>query len=377
MHLPLITRLTVALALFTTACGGTEDDGAATTVATTPATPDDVRADSSSSPADTAEPTPTESPTTTSSATSSTATSIPATTVPPATTTTTTTSTPTTTSTTTPPVPCDQSATDIRTPSGRRVVLRNEGIETAAPTVLVIHGFTGTPSGIERVSDLTATANAAGVAVAYPEGTPVAPEGFGWNTGAAEFATEGVDDGAALVEMLAALVATGCVDPSRVTITGESNGAGMTLAALCDPRLAGAFRSAVMVIPAVDEGVLARCGDALDTSIPLVAVAGRIDRTAPFDGGNGLLAQPVWFGRVAANRGCAGLDAPVALTETVDRYATSDCTPCTELLVVADGPHTWPGTPIGTAGLRPGTFDLNRRIIADVLAPAPDCLSGR
>ena len=48
---------------------------------------------------------------------------------------------------------------------------------------------------------------------------------------------------------------------------------------------------------------------------------------------------------------------------------------CTELFTVADGPHTWPGTQIGNGGSTPGTFDLNRRIVADVLATEPGCLS--
>lgn len=255
--------------------------------------------------------------------------------------------------------------------------LRAAGIVSAAPTIIVMHGFTGTPTGIERVSDFTAAANAAGIAVAYPRGTAVGPSGFAWDTGASVFASTGVDDVAALVDMIDALVATGCTDRDHITITGESNGAGMTLNAVCDPRLAGAFRSAVMVIPAIDEGVLARCNGTTDQHTPIIAVAGQVDRTAPIDGGNGLLPQMVWFEQIAAARGCEAVEATVALTEFAQLRYAKGCRSCTELIVVADGPHTWPGAPDGTAGLTPGTFDLNRRIIADVLAPEPGCLSER
>jgi poly(3-hydroxybutyrate) depolymerase len=281
----------------------------------------------------------------------------------------------TTTTTTLPTVPCLSPGDVISTPSGRRVHLRTGGVVSAAPTIIVIHGFTGTPTGIERVSNMTAAANAAGITVAYPEGTPVAPSGFAWDTGASVFASTGVDDVAALVNMIDALVATGCTDRSQITITGESNGAGMTLSALCDPRLDGVFRAAVMVIPAIDDGVLARCSGTVDQRVPLVAIAGDLDLTAPIDGGNGLLPQSKWFEQIAAERGCATVGSPIALTPFTRLQSGQGCGPCTELIVVADNAHTWPGAPVGTAGLTPGTFDLNRRIVADVLAPEPGCLS--
>ncbi len=271
--------------------------------------------------------------------------------------------------------PCDGTDGPLTTPGGRSITLRANEITRASPAILVLHGFTGTPSVIERIVDLTRIANAAGIAVAYPEGTPVEPGGFGWNSGAAVFATTGVDDVTAIREMLDVIVATGCVDPERITITGESNGAGMTLAALCAPRLDGAFRSAVMVIPAVDAGVLERCDGVGAPVTPLAAVIGAIDTTTPVDGGNGLLPQRAWFDEVAAWRGCVTVGMPQPITGLVEFVAGQGCGSCTELFVVADGPHTWPGTKIGNGGSTPGTFDLNRRIVADVLAPQPGCLS--
>ena len=280
-------------------------------------------------------------------------------------------------STTTTATPCDGTDGPLTTASGRTVTLRAHGMTQAAPTVLVIHGFTGTPSGIERVADLTTLANAAGIAVAYPAGTPVDPGGFGWNTGAAVFATSGVDDVAAIGEMIDAIGATGCVDRDRITITGESNGGGMTLAALCAPDLAGAFRSAVMVIPAIDDGVLERCAGNGAPDTPLAAVIGAIDTTAPVDGGNGLLPQRAWFDEVALWRGCTDIGPSEPATALVEFVAGRGCGTCTELFTVADGPHTWPGTRVGNGGSTPGTFDLNDRIVADLLAPEPGCLSER
>ncbi len=277
-----------------------------------------------------------------------------------------------------PPEPsCELVGPELTTASGRRMLLRADGLTGPSPTILVLHGFTSTRVGIERVADLTASANTAGIAVAYPLGTPTPIGGFGWNSGAQVFATTNGDDVAALVDMLGMLDATGCVDRDRIVITGESNGAGMALAALCDVRLAGRFRSAVLVVPAIDDGVLDRCGTDADTAATLVAVVGLLDQLAVFEGGNGLLPHLEWFEQVAVSRGCAQLDAATPVTEFAERFRASGCDACTELIAVADGPHTWPGSSQSNGDLVPGTFDLNRRIIDDLLAPEPACLSER
>ena len=50
------------------------------------------------------------------------------------------------------------------------------------------------------------------------------------NSGAVVLATELVDDLAVLGEMIDAIVMSGCVDPARIILTGESNGAAIALA---------------------------------------------------------------------------------------------------------------------------------------------------
>lgn len=375
-----MTRLlAVAAMLSLAACGGTPTNSSDTTTSTTA---------TATATADSTEPTATAvvaAQTTTTDTTITAARSAPATTTNPSTTTPSTTTPSTTTATTTTattttstvlPPPCVPT-TDLVTASGRQITLRADGLTGPAPAIVVIHGYTGTPSGIERVADLTAFGNANGIAVAYPLGTPTDVGGFAWDTGAAVFANSGFDDVGALVEMLTAIESTGCVDADRVVVTGESNGGGMTLAALCDQRLAGRFRSAVMVIPAVDEGVLERCDGNADRTTPLIAVAGRTDLTAPFDGGNGLLPQLDWFERIATSRGCSGVDDAAPITPFADSYVATGCGACTELIAVVDGPHTWPGSLQTNGNLVAGTFDLNRRVVDDLLAPEPGCLSTR
>ena len=279
------------------------------------------------------------------------------------------------TSTIAEPRPCTPLDDYVTTPSQRRVLARFRGVGPRSPLVIIIHGYTGTPTGIERYAEFTNTANRAGIAVAYPEGTPTGRGGFGWSTGAGLFATTGVDDVAALAEMLDILISTGCVDPDNITLTGESNGAGMVLAAACAPELAGRFRSVVMVIPSVDTGVVARCsGD--PEPVPLTAVAGRLDRTVPYDGGRDpLLAQEAWFAATAGdlNR-CVDVDGPERLDGIVERLIGRDCAACTEMLVIADGTHTWPGTSQGVGGLVPGSFDLNSRLLTMANSTTGGCL---
>ncbi|HZX54515.1 MAG TPA: prolyl oligopeptidase family serine peptidase, partial [Ilumatobacteraceae bacterium] len=198
-----------------------------------------------------------------------------------------------------------------------------------------------------------------------------------WSTGAGLFATTGTDDVEGLQEMIDSAVATGCVDATRLIISGESNGAGMALVALCDKRLQHTFSAAVLVIPAIDDAVLAHCDAAPAVPIGLSVVAGRLDQTVGYDGSRPpFLPAEQWFQAAGSVvNGCA----PNALVRApidalVERLVMSDCTVCTEMFAVADGSHTWPGSLEGTGGQVPGTFDLNRRLVDLALNRGQTCL---
>jgi poly(3-hydroxybutyrate) depolymerase len=255
------------------------------------------------------------------------------------------------------------------------VLLRAGGAAGPAPTIIVLHGYTGTPTGIERYAELTAAANEAGVVVAYPEGTPTRDGGFGWNTGASIFSTGAADDVAALSEMLDALVATGCVDPAHVILTGESNGGAMALVAGCDAALSGRFTRLVLVNAAVDAGVLDMC-DTPPVPPPITVVAGRLDGTVPVEGSDRFLPVDHWFAETVKVAGrCATVEDTAPLTGLVSRRIGVDCANCTELLIIADGTHTWPGTSQGVDGLTPGTLDLNGLLISAARVMTSGCLT--
>lgn len=305
------------------------------------------------------------------------ATTVPATTVP---TTTVPVAAPSTAVPAGPPVACQPPGEYVSTASGRRVLLRADGLAGPAPTIVVVHGYSGTPTGIERFAELTAAANERGVAVAYPEGTPTDDGDLGWNTGASVFATTAGDDLIALGEMIGAVVATGCVDPARVILAGESNGGGLALVAACTPTLATRLQRVVLVNAAVADGVLARCAGVGGVA-PLTVVAGARDETVPTDGTAELLPLADWFPRAAAVvAGCQAVEPSAPFDVVVTRQVGAGCAVCTELLLIADGTHTWPGSSRGVNGLVPGTLDLNGLLIEAALAPptpTPVCLTGR
>ena len=283
----------------------------------------------------------------------------------------------TVTGATTVAIPCQSTVDFLPTRSGRRVLLRANGLTGPSPTIVVVHGYTGTPTGIERFVELTERANASGIAVAYPEGSPTPDGGFGWNSGAAVMATELVDDVTVLGEMIDAMVMSGCVDPARLILAGESNGAALALVAGCGPQLATRFMRVVLVNAAVDRGVLQRCSNGAQ-AVPLTVVAGAQDETTPLEGSDNFLPVDEWFA-VAASQltACPTIESVPPLDAVVSRSVGTGCSACTELLVVADGTHTWPGTSRGVSGLVPGTFDLNAMLVGAASAPTAGCLTGR
>lgn len=257
------------------------------------------------------------------------------------------------------------------------MIMRAAGLVAPAPTIIVMHGYTGSPAGIEKYSELTALANSEGVAVLYPEGTATPAGGFGWSTGAGLFATTGTDDVEALREMIDVAERTGCVDPARLVISGESNGAGMALVAICDKRMQRVFSAAVLVIPAIDEKVLAHCDPTRAAPIGVSIVAGKLDQTVGYDQGRGpFLSAEQLFERIASAVNACPPRAPVRIPidALVERLVIADCTACSEMFAVADGSHTWPGSAQGSGGQVPGTFTLSRRLVDLALNPDQTCL---
>lgn len=238
-------------------------------------------------------------------------------------------------------------------------MVRGPATATALPAIVVLHGYDGRPDRIEHTSGWSTMADQGRAVVAYPVGTPVGSDGFGWNTGTARFSTKAVDDVAYLRQVVDALVRDHCVDPTRVVLTGESNGGAMAVKAACDPRFSGAVRLAAPVIPAIDAGTLGACGSA--PPIPTLAIAGRRDQVIPYDGHYTagvvpLLGQEAWFARYTQAFGCGGSSLRSTPIDDAQIQVAQGCAVPMALVAVDDAVHTWPGGPVGTGGLPPGRF---------------------
>jgi polyhydroxybutyrate depolymerase len=253
-----------------------------------------------------------------------------------------------------PPATCG-AADGTVTLAGRPVLLRAPALASRAPLVLVLHGYTGTPQSVETSSRFTDLATRVGAIVAYPQGTKVQPRGFGWASGANVFAVPDGDDVAVLSGILDELVAGHCVDPSRVLLVGESNGGGMVLRAVCDPRMNGRVTAVAPVIPAVGAATIAGCAADGLRPVPLLAVAGAADDVVPYLGTPDLLGQETWFGSVATDLNGCSTDVPLRTDPSlqVAIRTASGCAVNTALVTIGDGDHTWPGADVAAGGTQP------------------------
>ncbi len=243
------------------------------------------------------------------------------------------------------------------------MLVRSAAADHVRPAVIMLHGYTATPTGEEAVTGWTALMHGTDVLVAYPEGSPTPGGGFGWATGAAKDATTGTDDIAVVNNVITQLVADDCVDPNQIMVAGESNGSGLGLITACDPRTQGRVKLFALAIPAVDTNVLAKCIHA--RPVPLLVIASLLDQTVPYNGGAppgqpAFLAPLAWFKLFAVSvDGCTGptLSAPVP---DGTHYSYAHCAAPANFYVASDGHHTWPGGPLGAGGLSPGVFPAAR-----------------
>lgn len=245
---------------------------------------------------------------------------------------------------------------------GRTTLVELPATNEPAAVVVALHGYKGTPQGLAHYSSLNALADSGNAFIIYPEGSAL-DLGFGWNSGAAKFATRTGDDVAVLLDSIAIALSLPCADPSRVVLVGESNGGGMALRSACDGRMSAVLRSIVLVNPAIDSGVMATCAHP-DRSISVMAVAGHLDRVVPYDGSRPpFLAAEQWFDAIARNvSGCTAVSAPRLVSDQVAANDGSGCRECATLYSIADGGHTWPGAVDAVNGAAIGTFALTDAI---------------
>lgn len=183
--------------------------------------------------------------------------------------------------------------------TGRPFLLRRPTALDAAqpaPLLILLHGSGGDGAKILAASGLEATAERHGFLLAAPNAAIPAREGFAWNipgvptvTGKIPDASD-ADDVAYLAALVDGLVAEGCVDPTRVYVTGLSGGGRMASWLGCVESARYAAIAPVVGLRAgnprpekPDEPDPASCQP--QHPMPVIAFAGDKDTVNPIQGG--------------------------------------------------------------------------------------------
>lgn len=148
------------------------------------------------------------------------------------------------------------------------------------PLLIMLHGGTGNGNHMARLSGFSELADREGFIVAYPDGTSRVENRYTWNAyGCCGFAQrENVDDVGFIGALIDQMVADDGVDPSRVYVSGYSNGAMMTFRIACE--LSGKIAAA-----APYAGSLNTDSCSADQPVPILIMNGEDDVNVPVAGG--------------------------------------------------------------------------------------------
>jgi poly(3-hydroxybutyrate) depolymerase len=243
----------------------------------------------------------------------------------------------------------------------RRAVIVNAPVdETKRPAVIVLHGGLGSAARMRANSGFDAVARMHGFMVVYAEGTTIGGDRHAWNTGSLlRRLVQDADDIAYFDTLIDTLVREHGADPSRVYMTGGSNGGMMTFTyAVTRPeRLAAAAPVVASMFtfdsqPSVPLPILIING-AEDDEVP---IAGGMSRNpfvrrgqqAPFKP----LDEVVRFW-VEANGSQAEPTVEIRGTVTTTTHAAKPDGALTEFVVDSAGGHGWPGSKPRREGATP------------------------
>jgi polyhydroxybutyrate depolymerase len=218
--------------------------------------------------------------------------------------------------------------------------------------VLVLHGFKGSAAEMERRTQrrFDALADRDGFVVAYPEALRAQ-----WNAGHPWEQAQS-DDVGFLAALIDALSGEFDVHPTRIYVTGLSNGAAMSY------RLACERPDRIAAIAAVAGGLAERlmrpCAALSRRPIPLLVIHGTEDRMTAFDSGELEGNIQYWIRR----NGCTlspvvtrlpDIDPADGTRTRVESYGNCSNEADVALYAIEGGGHQWPG---GTSKLGSGNL---------------------
>lgn len=220
------------------------------------------------------------------------------------------------------------------------------------PLVISLHGRMGQGISQESLTHMTDVADREGFIVVYPDGFRRS-----WHDAreSGPAADHHVDDVAFIDKLIDTFIAEHAADPTRVYITGTSNGGFMTYRIAC--QLAGKIAAAAPVIALMPDQTPFECKPS--RPVPIMITAGDADPLIPYEGGavtgdddkgHNMSAQAT-RAKWAEMNACEG---GVDFMQTIDvvddgtrihEMRHSSCAQGSEvaLFTVEGGGHTWPG----------------------------------
>lgn len=217
---------------------------------------------------------------------------------------------------------------------------------TPMPLVLNLHG-TGMNGALEALlTHMSATADAQGFVVAYPNGTAGANGMSGWDVyspGAYGYSTNAwhnTDDVGFLTTLVGSLEGQLCLDTSRIDVTGYSLGASMAYHLACSD-----VSWLAAIAPVAGAMTTWQMGCTLAHPTPLLAFNGKLDSLVPYNGIYFELPIPLAVSQWAQAVGCPSSGQTGFQQGDVVESVYGPCSSGadTELYTITDGGHTWPG----------------------------------
>ena len=224
------------------------------------------------------------------------------------------------------------------------------------PLVIALHGGGANGKKMERFCGLSETSDRYGFVVVYPNGSGRLKGFLTWNAGSCCGYAEkhAIDDVAFIRQLIAYMIEQYHVDPSRVYVTGISNGAMMAY------RLAAEIPDQIAAIAPV-AGTLTIDPGTTHVAMPIIHFHGTDDRFVPYAGGRGSRSVirnsympveetiKVWkrINQAAEIPGVEELPALHNDGTSVVRYTyrTGRDSQNIVLYKIIGGGHTWPGQP--------------------------------
>lgn len=233
--------------------------------------------------------------------------------------------------------------------------------------VVALHGSHGSGLELSQNSRLSAKADQAGFAVAYPYALVSPGAGFTeWNEFFNHsFGTNPPDDSGFIRQLILSLQASLHPDPKRIYVTGLSNGGFMA-------HRVGIEQSDLVAAIAVVEGTVVSPGLITDAPAPLGPVSvlmfhGDQDPTVLYCGQPVVASQEETFDYWSSANACTAFDTTLPLCDAqrnitaVFEKDASTCTAATEVkfFKLEGGVHQWYNIPMNVPGQFPFNPDFN------------------